>query len=318
MRLANYCYYSRFHYNRRQIQELPLTQRPRKVVFPVAGLGTRFLPATKVTPKEMLPVVDRPLIQWTVEEAAAAGLEHFIFVTAAHKASIAAHFSPAPDLHAHLTASGKTDLADLLGAGLPPGAQVTQVIQDQPRGLGHAIWCAREAVDGEPFAVVLTDDLVRAQTPCLAQMMHAYDAEGGNLVAVEPVPAHETDRYGVIAPGTQNFNLLEITALVEKPAPQDAPSNLAVIGRYILQPEIFDKLAAFKTGAGGEIQLTDAIADLIGDVPTHGLRFDGDRYDCGQPHGFLAANMAYALGTSNSDDKQDLLKMMRQVVEKFS
>lgn len=295
-----------------------MNQRPRKVVFPVAGLGTRFLPATKVTPKEMLPVVSRPLIQWTVEEAAAAGFDHFIFVTAAHKPSILEHFSPAPALAETLNSRGDTETAALLNAGLPAGARVTQIIQDEPRGLGHAIWCAGEALEGEPFAVILTDDLVLSKTPCLVQMMAAYETTGGNMLAVEEVPAADTGKYGVVAPGTSHGALVEINALVEKPAPDVAPSNLAVIGRYILQPEIIDALSAFKLGAGNEIQLTDAIADLIGQVPCHGFRFQGDRYDCGQQTGFLAANMAYALDTSTGDEAAELRHMMKQVIDKFA
>jgi UTP--glucose-1-phosphate uridylyltransferase len=302
------------------IEEAAMNPRPRKVIFPVAGLGTRFLPATKITPKEMLPVVDRPLIQWTVEEAAAAGFDHFIFVTAANKPSIVEHFSATPALAGTLSARGKSEAETdaLLAAGMPAGARVTQIIQDQPRGLGHAIWCAGDALEGEPFAVILPDDLVHAQTPCLAQMMAAYDTIGGNMVAVEEVPAADTQKYGVIAPGPSDGALVEINALVEKPRPDVAPSNLAVIGRYILQPEIIDVLSAFKLGAGNEIQLTDAIAELIGQVPSHGFHFQGDRFDCGQPNGFLAANMAYALDTSIGDDAAELRHMMKQVIDKFA
>ena len=280
------------------------------VVFPVAGMGTRFLPATKAVPKEMLPVVDKPLIQWAVEEAAAAGCTRFVFVTAPEKGAIMNHFADAPHYQEMLEARGKTLELALLKAGLPENAEIIEIFQDEPLGLGHAIWCAREATGDKPFAVILPDDMVQHKTGCLAQMAAQYAAVGGNLVAVENVPAEETYRYGVLDPGAENDDLVEVKGLVEKPAPEDAPSTLAIIGRYILDAKIMDTLSAFKTGAGGEIQITDAMAELIGQVPMHGFRFAGTRYDCGNRDGFLEANLAFALAEGGDTLKKRLRPLL--------
>ena len=278
------------------------------VVFPVAGMGTRFLPATKAVPKEMLPVVDKPLIQWAVEEAAAAGCTRFIFVTSPEKGAIMQHFSDAPHYADILEARGKTKELALLKAGLPENAEIIETYQDEPLGLGHAIWCAKKHVSTHSFAVILPDDMVHHHTGCLAQMAAAYTQTGGNLVAVEHVPADQTHRYGVLDIASQDGALVNVKGLVEKPAPADAPSTLAIIGRYIFDPTIMHRLdeavTANKTGAGGEIQITDAMAEMIGDVPMHGYRFDGTRYDCGTREGFLEANLAFALAeaTANGDE----------------
>ena len=280
------------------------------VVFPVAGMGTRFLPATKAVPKEMLPVVDRPLIQWAVEEAAAAGCTRFVFVTAPEKGAIMSHFSDAPHYQELLEARGKTKELALLEAGLPANAEIIETFQDAPLGLGHAIWCAREATGDKPFAVILPDDMVQHTTGCLAQMTAQYEAIGGNLVAVENVPADQTYRYGVLDPGAENGALVEVKGLVEKPAPEDAPSTLAIIGRYILDGQIMDTLSEFKKGAGGEIQITDAMAELIGTVPMNGFRFQGTRYDCGNRDGFLEANLAFALAQGDDALRQRLRRLL--------
>ena len=280
------------------------------VVFPVAGMGTRFLPATKAVPKEMLPVVDRPLIQWAVEEAAAAGCTRFVFVTAPEKGAIMSHFSDAPHYQELLEARGKTKELALLEAGLPANAEIIETFQDAQLGLGHAIWCAREATGDKPFAVILPDDMVQHTTGCLAQMTAQYEAIGGNLVAVENVPADQTYRYGVLDPGAENGALVEVKGLVEKPAPEDAPSTLAIIGRYILDGQIMDTLSEFKKGAGGEIQITDAMAELIGTVPMNGFRFQGTRYDCGNRDGFLEANLAFALAQCDDALRQRLRRLL--------
>jgi UTP--glucose-1-phosphate uridylyltransferase len=265
----------------------------RKAVFPAAGLGTRILPATKAVPKELLPVVDRPLIQYAVEEARAAGIEQIIFVTSPGKGAIEEHFAPAPALEAILAARGKPlDVLD--GTRLPPGA-VASVFQDEPLGLGHAVWCAREAVGDEPFAVLLSDDLMVGSPGCLAQMVAAYEEVGGNIVCAEEVPRERTGSYGIVTPGARRGRLTEIRGLVEKPSPAEAPSTLGIVGRYILQPEIMPILGALGRGAGGEIQLTDGMAALIGSQPFHALTFEGERHDCGQAAGWLTANLALGL-----------------------
>jgi UTP--glucose-1-phosphate uridylyltransferase len=272
-----------------------MTRPVRKAVFPVGGLGTRFLPATKALPKEMLPVVDKPLIQYAVEEARAAGIEQFIFVTARGKSAIEDHFDHSVELHNVLTERGKkAELAALDAARLPPG-QVSYTRQQEPLGLGHAVWCARHLVGREPFAVLLADDLVLAKTPCLKQLVDAHAQKGGNVVAVMDVPREHTNRYGILDVAHDDGRLAEVRGLVEKPAPAKAPSTLSIIGRYVLQPEVFDHLDRQERGAGGEIQLTDAMARMIGAMPFHGLRFEGVRYDCGDKIGFLQANVAFAL-----------------------
>ena len=269
--------------------------RVRTAVFPVGGLGTRFLPATKVIPKEMLPVVDKPLIQYAVEEALAAGIEQLVFVTARGKQSIEDHFDLAYELRALLRERGKDDrLSELATTELMPG-RIVHVRQQEALGLGHAVWCARSVVGHEPFAVLLPDDLVMSATPVLAQMTAAYAGVGGNMIAVEQVPADQTGRYGIVTPGAKKGDLTEVAGLVEKPTPDVAPSRLAVIGRYILQPEVMDLLGEGKRGAGGEIQLTDAMARLIGRQPFNGLAFEGKRFDCGDKAGHLMANIAFGL-----------------------
>jgi len=265
-----------------------------KAVFPVAGLGTRFLPATKAMPKEMLTIVDRPLIQYAVEEARAAGIEQMIFVTGRGKSALEDHFDIAYELEAVLTARGKP-LDALDSTRFPPGA-IVAVRQQQPLGLGHAVWCARDIVGDEPFAVLLPDDLMVGKPGCLAQMVAAYGEVGGNIVCAQDVPRAKTASYGIIVPGAQDGPLTEVRGLIEKPDPEHAPSTLGVVGRYILQPEIMPILGRLGKGAGGEIQLTDGMAALIGSQPFHGLTFDGDRHDCGDKTGFVIANLALALG----------------------
>ena len=264
-----------------------------KAVFPVAGLGTRFLPATKAIPKEMLTIVDRPLIQYAVEEALEAGIEQLIFVTGRGKGALEDHFDISYELEATMTARGKP-LDALDGTRFPPGA-IVSVRQQQPLGLGHAVWCAREVVGDEPFAVLLPDDLMVGAPGCLSQMIAAYEKVGGNIVCAQEVPRERTASYGIITPGERDGRLTEVTGLVEKPAPADAPSTLAIVGRYILQPEIMAILGSIGKGSGGEIQLTDGMADLVGRQSFHGLTFDGDRHDCGDKTGFVVANLALAL-----------------------
>lgn len=266
----------------------------RKVVFPVAGLGTRMLPATKVLPKEMLPVVDRPVIQYALEEAAAAGADQFIFVTGRGKVILEDHFDRAFELFDTLARKQKTRELQALDRSVPRAGEVIYTRQQEPKGLGHAVWCARHIVGDEPFAVMLVDDLIDAQPSCLAQMVAAQRETGGNLLAVMEVPQEHTSRYGVIDPGPTQGRLTEVRGMVEKPAPEVAPSRLAVIGRYILMPEVFAILDAQAPGAGGEIQLTDAMAKLIGRQPFHGFRFEGHRYDCGDKLGYLEAIVALA------------------------
>ena len=267
----------------------------RKAVLPVAGLGTRFLPATKAMAKEMLPVVDKPLIQYAVEEARAAGIEQFCLVTGRGKTAIVEHFDIAFELEATLRERDKADALELLRAiQVEPGSMVT-VRQQVPLGLGHAIWCARAFVGDDPFAILLPDDLILAETPCVAQLAQAYQETGGNVVAVTEVPREHTNRYGILKTGRDEGRLVEVTGLVEKPAPKDAPSNLSIIGRYVLMPEVIGHLARMERGAGGEVQLTDAMAKLIGTQPFHGVRYEGRRFDCGDKVGFLEAQIAFAL-----------------------
>lgn len=265
----------------------------RKAVFPVGGLGTRFLPATKAMPKEMLPVVDRPLIQYAVDEAIEAGIEQMIFVTGRGKHAIEDHFDIAYELEATMSGRGKS-LQVLDATRLKPG-RVAYVRQQEPMGLGHAVWCARDIVGDEPFAVLLADDFMVGQPGCLKQMVEAYNKVGGNLICAQEVADDQTDKYGVITPGTRDGTLTEVKGLVEKPKAGTAPSNLAVIGRYVLQPEVMRILETQEAGAGGEIQLTDAMARMIGNQPFHGVTFQGVRYDCGDKAGFLQANLATAL-----------------------
>ena len=264
----------------------------KKAIFPVGGLGTRFLPATKAMPKEMLPVVDKPLIQYAVEEAAAAGIEQFIFVTGRNKTAIEDHFDHSTELEAVLIEKDKADALEVVRRMLREPGSVSYVRQQEPAGLGHAVWCARHLIGAEPVAVLLADDLILG-APAMAEMTSAYT--GGNMVALMDVPASDTGAYGIIMPGSKQGNLTEITGIVEKPSPDKAPSGKAVVGRYILEPKIFDELGKGRRGAGGEIQLTDALAARIGHAPFHGLNFSGERFDCGSKIGFLKANIAFGL-----------------------
>lgn len=267
----------------------------RKAIFPVGGMGTRFLPATKAMPKEMLPIIDRPLIQYAVEEAAAAGIEEFIFVTGRGKHAIEDHFDESVELNHLLNEQGKDDiLADIRG-WMPKPGQVFYTRQMAPLGLGHAVWCARHLIGDEPFAVLLADDLVLSKTPCLKQMLDVYGETGGSVVAVVDVPREHTDRYGILDVNHDDGRLASVKGLVEKPAPADAPSTLSIIGRYILQPNVFRWLDRQEKGKGGEIQLTDAMASMLEDGPFHGVRFEGRRFDCGNKIGFVEATLALAL-----------------------
>ena len=265
----------------------------RKAVFPVAGLGTRLLPATKSIPKEMITIVDRPLIQYAVDEAREAGIEEMIFVTGRGKSSLVDYFDQAFELETTMREKGKS--LDVLEPSNARFGEIVTVRQQQPLGLGHAVWCAREIVGDEPFAVLLPDELMYGKPGCLAQMVEAYGSVGGNIVAALEVPDSETHKYGVIDPGASDGRLTEIKGMVEKPAPGTAPSNLMLPGRYILQPEVMQALDAQEAGAGGEIQLTDAMAKLIGKQPFNAYRFEGERYDCGSAAGFVIANLAMAL-----------------------
>jgi UTP--glucose-1-phosphate uridylyltransferase len=267
----------------------------RKAVFPVAGLGTRFLPATKAVPKEMLTVVDRPALQYVVDEAREAGIEHFIFVTGRGKAVIEDHFDIAYELEATLRERGKTEALEELRGELPVAGSTSFTRQQAPLGLGHAVWCARDIVGDEPFAVLLPDMLMQSSPGCLKQMLAAYSRHGGNVIAVEEVPHEHVSRYGVVAVGEEDETGFQITGMVEKPKREDAPSNLIISGRYILQPEIFDILTHQEPGAGGEIQITDAMKRLSQAQRFTGHRYRGRTYDCGTKAGFLMANVAYAL-----------------------
>ncbi len=287
--------------------------RIRKAVFPVAGLGTRFLPATKVIPKEMLTVVDKPVIQYAVEEAMEAGIEHFVFVTGRGKGAIEDHFDLAYELEATLKSRGKTAEFEMLRTSRPAAGATSFVRQQEPLGLGHAVWCARDVVGEEPFALALPDMLVHAKRGCFAQMIDVYDRHGGNVIAVEEVPHEHVNRYGIVGLAEDMGNETHrISGMVEKPKIEDAPSNLIISGRYILQPEIFGKLATQKPGAGGEIQLTDAMIALLSEQDFFAYRFDGTIYDCGDKIGYLAANVAFAL------DRPDIEPKFRPLLEKFA
>jgi UTP--glucose-1-phosphate uridylyltransferase len=276
----------------------------RKAVFPVAGLGTRLLPATKSIPKEMLTIVDRPLIQYAVDEAREAGIEQMIFVTSRGKSALEDYFDVGFELEATLRGAGKS--LDALKPSRSDFGEIVAVRQQQPLGLGHAVWCARHIVGDEPFAVLLPDDLMVGKPGALKQMVDAYATRGGNLVCTEEVAADRTASYGIIGPGSSEGALTEVRGLVEKPQPAKAPSRLGVIGRYILQPEVMQILGKGEKGAGGEIQLTDAMAKLIGDQPFHALKVDAVRHDCGDKAGFVLANLAIAL------DREDLAPKIRE------
>jgi UTP--glucose-1-phosphate uridylyltransferase len=278
----------------------------RKAVFPVAGLGTRLLPATKTMPKEMLTIVDRPLIQYAVDEAREAGIEQLIFVTGRGKSALVDYFDMSFELEATMARAGKSlDPLDRTRTGF---GEIMSVRQQQPLGLGHAVWCARHVVGDEPFAVLLPDDLMVGEPGALKQMVEAYEAVGGNIVCAAEVPRDKTASYGIVTPGARDGNRTEVTGLVEKPAPDEAPSTLGVIGRYILQPEVMGVLDAQEKGAGGEIQLTDAMAKLIGNQPFHAVTVDAARYDCGTKLGFVSANLA--LGLADGDLASDLRKLI--------
>jgi UTP--glucose-1-phosphate uridylyltransferase len=289
-----------------------MAQRIRKAVFPVGGLGTRFLPATKAMPKEMLPVVDKPLIQYAVEEAQSAGIEEFIFVTGRSKTAIEDHFDHSYELETTLKERGKNAQVIAVNSWMPRPGQVAYTRQQVPLGLGHAVWCARNLVGDEPFAVLLADDLILADKSCLKQMVEVHDETDGNVVAVMEVPREQTNRYGILDVEQDDGRLVKMRGVVEKPEPAKAPSNLSIIGRYILQPEVFDHLARIGRGAGNEIQLTDALAELIrGNKPFHGLRFAGRRFDCGDKVGFLQANIAFALS------RPDMSEAVKQILSEY-
>ncbi len=275
---------------------MAMTQKIRKAVFPVAGLGTRFLPATKASPKEMLPIVDKPLIQYAAEEAVAAGIEELIFITGRTKSAITDHFDKAYELETELETRGKTQLLALVRNILPDGITCAYIRQADALGLGHAVWCARRAVGEEPFAVLLADDLIGGPGPgCLAEMIEVHAAHGGSVLAVENVAPADTDQYGIVSAEPVGERLARVRAIVEKPAPAEAPSTLGVVGRYVLSPDIFKYLERGERGAGGEIQLTDAIAGLLVNGPVLAYEFNGKRYDCGSKLGYLEATVELAL-----------------------
>lgn len=284
----------------------------RKAIFPVGGLGTRFLPATKSMPKEMLPVVDKPLIQYAVEEAAEAGVEEFIFVTGRGKSAIEDHFDHSMELEDTLRSRNKTEALALVQNMMHAPGSVAYIRQQEPAGLGHAIWCARHLISDEPVAVLLADDLIKPRPNgkgCLAEMVEAWDSLGGNMVAAMNVAPEQTSSYGIITPGESQGNVTEVLGLVEKPDPAEAPSTLAVVGRYIIEPGVFKELARMERGAGNEIQLTDSLARRIGEAPFHGMAMSGTRYDCGSKIGFLQANIAYAV--ERPDLADDLKSWLR-------
>lgn len=288
-----------------------MPQKVRTAVFPVAGLGTRFLPATKSMPKEMLTVVDKPLIQYAVEEARDAGIERFIFVNGRNKGVLQDHFDLNYELDDVLAKRGKTEaLRESRAMVMQPGA-ISSIRQQEPLGLGHAVWSAKDLVGDEPFAVILPDDLIQSRKPCLKQLIEVYEETAGNVVAVMDVPREHTKRYGILKVGTDDGRIASVEGLVEKPDPADAPSTLSIIGRYILLPKVMGFLEEKVVGAGGEIQLTDAMARMIGADPFHGLRFEGKRFDCGDKIGYLEANVSFAL------ERADLAGEARAALEKY-
>ncbi len=283
-----------------------------KAIFPVAGLGTRFLPATKAIPKEIMTLVDRPLIQYAIDEARAAGIKEFIFVTSRGKSALEDYFDWAPHLEAELRRKGKTDLLEILKSTTMDSGAIAYIRQQKPLGLGHAVWCARRLVGNEPFAVVLPDDVITAEKPCLQQMVEAYQETGSNIVAAMEVPEEHTNAYGILDPDEDMGTLVSVRGMVEKPAPAEAPSNLAVIGRYILTPPVMRHLNRMRAGAGGEIQLTDAIAQVIGaGGKVFGYRFRGQRFDCGSKAGFLQATVAF--GLARDDLRDDFADYLREI-----
>lgn len=286
-----------------------MTQLLKKAIFPVGGLGTRFLPATKSMPKEMLPVVDKPLIQYAVEEAAEAGIEEFIFVTGRGKSAIEDHFDHSTELEQTLESRDKIEALEMVRDMMREPGSVAYIRQQEPKGLGHAVWCARHLISNEPVAVLLADDLILPQKNgkgCLAEMVEAWGKTGGNMVAAMDVDPEQTASYGIITPGSSQNGLTEVKGLVEKPKPEIAPSTLAVVGRYIIEPGVFAELNQQEAGTGGEIQLTDSLARRIDQAPFHSLNFSGTRYDCGSKIGFLQANIAFAMAR---DDLRDDLSL---------
>ncbi len=290
------------------------SRKVTKAVFPVAGMGTRFLPATKSIPKEIMTLVDRPLIQYAIDEARAAGIKEFIFVTSRGKSALEDYFDHAPEMESTLKRAGKTDLLETLKATNLDIVAIAYVSQNRPMGLGHAVWCARRLVGNEPFAVLLPDDVIAAEKPCLQQMVEAYEETGGNMVAAMEVPPAKASSYGVLDIDEDMGSMVRAKGMVEKPKAEEAPSNLAVIGRYILSPKIMTNLNKMKQGAGGEIQLTDAIAEEIGPEGTgvYGFRFRGQRYDCGSKAGFLQATVAF--GMSRPDLQEEFTSYLHDVV----
>jgi len=285
----------------------------RKAVLPVAGLGTRVLPATKSVPKEMLPVFDRPAIQYAVNEALEAGIEHFVFVTGRNKGAIEDHFDRAYELEASLHEKNKTNILRELEAERPPAGSMSFVRQQAPLGLGHAVWCARDVIGNEPFAILLPDVIVKAAPSCLAQMAAIHAEKGGNIIAVEAVPWEKVDQYGIVAPESQDGRTVRMSGMVEKPSRDKAPSNLSITGRYILQPEIFDLLAQQSKGAGGEIQLTDAMASLMKQQDFFALEYEGESFDCGSKQGYLRAFLQFAL--DHDEEGSASLVTLRGVME---
>ncbi|WP_299281589.1 UTP--glucose-1-phosphate uridylyltransferase GalU [uncultured Tateyamaria sp.] len=285
-----------------------------KAIFPVAGLGTRFLPATKSVPKEIMTLVDRPLIQYAIDEARAAGIKEFIFVTSRGKGALEDYFDHAPTLEQELRKKGKTELLEILKDTNMDSGAIAYIRQHKALGLGHAVWCARRLIANEPFAVILPDDVIAAEKPCLQQMVEAYEETGGNVVAAMEVPPEKTSSYGVLDIGEDMGQMVKVKGMVEKPPAEEAPSNLAVIGRYILTPSVLRSLNQMKSGAGGEIQLTDAIANEIGgDDGVYGYRFRGQRFDCGSKAGFLQATVSF--GLARAELRDDLLGYIRDVVQ---
>ena len=289
-----------------------MKRRVTKAIFPVAGLGTRFLPATKSVPKEIMTLVDRPLVQYAIDEARAAGIKEFIFVTSRGKSALEDYFDHSPVLEQELRRKGKTELLETLKASNMDSGEIAYLRQHKALGLGHAVWCARRLIANEPFAVILPDDVIAAEKPCLQQMVEAYEETGGNMVAAMEVPPEKASAYGVLDVAEDMGSVVQVKGMVEKPTREEAPSNLAVIGRYILTPSVLQNLNRMKTGAGGEIQLTDAIAaDIEAGKPVYGYRFRGQRFDCGSKAGFLQATVAFAL--ARDDLRDDLYRYLHEV-----
>ena len=282
-----------------------------KAVFPVAGMGTRFLPATKSIPKEIMTLVDRPLIQYAIDEARAAGIKEFIFVTSRGKSALEDYFDHSPELENTLRKAGKDELLEILKETNMDSGAIAYLRQTRPMGLGHAVWCARRLIGDEPFAVLLPDDVIAADKPCLQQMMEAYEQTGGNMVAAMEVPPHKASSYGVLDIAEDMGSIVLAKGMVEKPKAEDAPSNLAVIGRYILSPKVLTNLNKMKQGAGGEIQLTDAMARMIGTQPFHAVTFAGRRFDCGSKTGFVEATLSLAL------EREDMGAEIRAIAQKL-